>query len=93
MRDLSNQKKGSLMAFVAVMLITPDSLFIRLSSIDTWGLVFYRGIIPFGVVFIAMIIIYQTRFFKTLFIKTVLIIADLFLNQVFIEKILRIFKL
>ena len=37
------------MAFVAVMLITPDSIY-RLSSIDTWGLVFYRGIIPFGVV-------------------------------------------
>ena len=55
------------MAFVAVMLITPDSLFIRLSSIDTWGLVFYRGIIPFSVVFIGMIIIYQIRFFKILF--------------------------
>ena len=67
MRDLSNQKKGSLMAFIAVMLITPDSLFIRLSSIDTWGLVFYRGIIPFAVVFTGMIIIYQTRFFKILF--------------------------
>ena len=67
MKDLSSQKKGSLMAFVAVMLITPDSLFIRLSSIDTWGLVFYRGIIPFSVVFIGMIIIYQIRFFKILF--------------------------
>ena len=67
MKDLSSQKKGSLMAFVAVMLITPDSLFIRLSSIDTWGLVFYRGIIPFGVVFMGMMIIYQSRFFKILF--------------------------
>ena len=67
MRDLSNQKKGSLMAFVVVMLITPDSLFIRLSSIDTWGLVFYRGIIPFGVVFIGMMIIYQIRFLKFYF--------------------------
>ena len=67
MKDLSNQKKGSLMAFVAVMLITPDSLFIRLSSIDTWGFFFYRGIIPFCVVFIGMIIIYKSRFFKILF--------------------------
>ena len=67
MRKLSNQKKGSLMAFVAVMFITPDALFIRLSSIDTWSLVFYRGIIPFAVVFIGMIIIYQINFFKILF--------------------------
>ena len=67
MKDLSNQKKGSLMAFVAVMLITPDSLFIRLSSIDTWGLVFYRGIIPFMTVLLGMLIIYKLNFFKILF--------------------------
>ena len=67
MRKLSSQKKGSLMAFVAVLFITPDALFIRLSSIDTWSLVFYRGIIPFSVVFIGMIIIYQSNFFKILF--------------------------
>ena len=46
MKTLSDQKKGSLLAFVAVMFITPDSLFIRLSNVDTWGLVFYRGAIP-----------------------------------------------
>ena len=45
MKNLSDQQKGSLLAFVAVMFITPDSLFIRLSNVDTWGLVFYRGII------------------------------------------------
>ena len=67
MKNLSNQKKGSLMAFVAVLFITPDSLFIRLSSIDTWSLVFYRGIIPFAIVFCGMIIIYQSKFFKILF--------------------------
>ena len=67
MRKLSSQKKGSLMAFVAVLFITPDALFIRLSSIDTWSLVFYRGIIPFTVVFIGMVIIYQSNFFKILF--------------------------
>ena len=44
MKTLSDQQKGSLLAFVAVMFITPDSLFIRLSNIDTWGLVFYRGL-------------------------------------------------
>ena len=46
MKDLSDQKKGSLLALIAVMFITPDSLFIRLSNVDTWGLVFYRGAIP-----------------------------------------------
>ena len=69
MKSLSNQKKGSLMAFVAVMFITPDSLFIRLSTIDTWSLVFYRGIIPFTIVFLVMIFIYQFKFFKMLFLN------------------------
>ena len=66
-KNLTDQQKGSLLAFVAVMFITPDSLFIRLSNIDTWGLVFYRGIIPFVTVFLVMLIIYKLNFFKTLF--------------------------
>ena len=65
--SLSNQQKGSLLAFIAVMFITPDSLFIRLSSVDTWSLVFYRGIIPFFTVLIGMLIIYKLNFFKMLF--------------------------
>ncbi|MDA7572961.1 DMT family transporter [Candidatus Pelagibacter sp.] len=67
MKNFSEQQKGSLLAFVAVILITPDSLFIRLSNVDTWGLVFYRGIIPFVTVFLGMLIIYKLNFFKILF--------------------------
>ena len=67
MNNLTDQQKGSLLAFVAVMFITPDSLFIRLSNVDTWGLVFYRGIIPFFTVFLGMLIIYKVSFFKMLF--------------------------
>ena len=67
MNNLNDQQKGSLLAFVAVMFITPDSLFIRLSNIDTWGLVFYRGIIPFFTVFVGMLLIYKLNFFKIFF--------------------------
>ncbi len=67
MKSFSDQKKGSLLAFVAVMFITPDSLFIRLSNVDTWGLVFYRGVIPFVTVFLGMLVIYKLNFFKMLF--------------------------
>tara|TARA_B100001121_G_scaffold211137_1_gene184936 strand:+ start:11541 stop:12401 length:861 start_codon:yes stop_codon:yes gene_type:complete len=64
MKSLTDQQKGSLLAFIAVLFITPDSLFIRLSNVDTWGLVFYRGIIPFATVFLGMLIIYKLNFFK-----------------------------
>ena len=67
MKNLTDQQKGSLLAFVAVLFITPDSLFIRLSNIDTWGLVFYRGLIPFLTVFLGMLFIYKLNFFKILF--------------------------
>jgi drug/metabolite transporter (DMT)-like permease len=66
MNNLTDQKKGSLMAFVAVMFITPDSLFIRLSNVETWSLVFYRGIIPFVLVFAGMLLIYRLKFFNLL---------------------------
>ena len=67
MKNLSNQKKGSLLAFIAVMLITPDSLLIRLSNIETWGMLFYRGAIPFVVVLIGLLIFYNKNFLKALF--------------------------
>ena len=64
---LSNQQKGSSLAFVGVMFITPDSLFIRLSNIDTWSLLFYRGAIPFVVVLIGLVLFYKKNFFNALF--------------------------
>ena len=67
MKNLTDQQKGSLLAFTAVVFITPDSLFIRLSNIETWGLLFYRGAIPFITVFIALLMVYKANFFKLLF--------------------------
>ena len=62
----SNQKKGMLLAFTAVMFITPDSLFIRLANIESWGLIFYRGIIPFLSVFIFLLFIYKKKLLNEL---------------------------
>ncbi len=67
MNNLTNQQKGSLLAFVAVMLITPDSLLIRLSDIETWGMLFYRGAIPFVVVLVGLLIFYNKNFLNALF--------------------------
>ena len=62
MNKLSDQKKGSLLAFVAVMFITPDSLLIRLSNIETWGMLFYRGAIPFFIVLTGLLLFYRQNF-------------------------------
>ena len=66
MKHLSSQHKGSLLAFIAVMLITPDSILIRLSAIETWGMLFYRGAIPFVVVLVGLIFFYKNNLFKAL---------------------------
>ncbi len=65
-KNLSNQKKGSLLAFTAVIFITPDSLLIRLSNIETWGMLFYRGAIPFLVVLSGLLFFYKKNFIKAL---------------------------
>ena len=64
--NYSNQKKGMILAFTGIMFITPDSLFIRLANIESWNLIFYRGFIPFIVVFIGLLIIYKTKLINEL---------------------------
>ena len=63
----SDQKKGMLIAFTAIMFITPDALLIRLANLNSWNLIFYRGLIPFFVVFVALLIIYKTNLIKEIF--------------------------
>ena len=50
-----DQQKGTLLAFTAIMFITPDSLLIRLSNVESWNLIFYRGFIPFLAVFVGLL--------------------------------------
>ena len=70
LKHISDQHKGSLLAFIGVLFITPDSLLIRLSNLETWGLLFYRGLIPFFVVLIGLLFFYRTKFFDALFNRT-----------------------
>jgi len=64
--NYSNQKKGTLLAITGIMFITPDTLFIRLANLESWNLIFYRGFIPFIVVFIGLLIIYKTKLINEL---------------------------
>ncbi len=63
---LTDQRKGTLLAFTAIMFITPDSLLIRLSNINSWNLIFYRGFIPFFIVFLGLLFIYKSKLFSSL---------------------------
>ena len=64
---LNNQQKGIALAFFGVLMITPDSLFIRLVSINSWDLVFYRGAIPFSCLLVGLLFFYKNKFFSTFY--------------------------
>ena len=66
--NLSDKQKGIALSLIGVLIITPDSLFIRLIDIPSWELLFYRGLIPFFCLFIALIIYYKKKFIYSLII-------------------------
>ena len=50
-------------------LFISTNLLIRLSTLDTWGLLFYRGAIPFVVVLLSLVLIYRSKLIKLVFYK------------------------
>jgi len=42
---LSNNSKGILLAFIGVLILTPDTLFMRLSELERWQMVGWRGVL------------------------------------------------
>ena len=64
MNTLNDKQKGILLSLSGILIITPDSLFIRLVKINSWELVFYRGIIPFLCLFLGLLIYYNKNFIK-----------------------------
>ena len=64
--NLTNQQTGTLLAFTAIMFITPDSLLIRLSNVESWNLIFYRGIIPFFAVLVGLLVIQKGQVISSL---------------------------
>jgi len=61
---LEHKHKGLLLALVGILFITPDSLSIRLVGINSWELMFYRGLIPFFCLFMLLLFIYKKNFIK-----------------------------
>ena len=65
--NITDRQKGMLFAFIGVLLITPDSLLIRLVSLDTWNLLFYRSIVPGLILFFGCAIVWNREFPKILY--------------------------
>ena len=66
--NLTDKQKGIFLSLIGVLIITPDSLFIRLIDIPSWELLFYRGLIPFVLLFIFLIFYFNKNFISSILI-------------------------
>ena len=66
--NLSDKQKGIALSLIGVLIITPDSLFIRLIDIPSWELLFYRGLVPFICLFLFLLIYYKKKFINSFLI-------------------------
>ena len=62
--NLTDKQKGMGLAFLGVLFITPDSLLVRLISLEAWGLIFFRGFLPFFFLLILLLIYYKKKFLE-----------------------------
>ena len=65
---LTDKQKGVALSLIGVLVITPDSLLIRLINIPSWELLFYRGLIPFVLLFILLLLYYKKNFLHSILI-------------------------
>ena len=62
MSVLSDHSKGLIMTLVAVLLLSPDALLVRLIGTDPWTLLFWRGLLSGGILIIFLGALYRRQF-------------------------------
>ena len=58
---MTNHLKGILMTFIGVVILSPDSVLIRLADADSWTVLFYRGLLMSIGVMILLLITYRSK--------------------------------
>ena len=54
---LSNNSKGIFLAFIGVLILTPDTLFMRLSELERWQMVGWRGVLMGVTLFVIWLLV------------------------------------
>tara|TARA_Y100000590_G_scaffold109920_1_gene125316 strand:- start:3771 stop:4634 length:864 start_codon:yes stop_codon:yes gene_type:complete len=65
--QLTDKQKGISLAFIGILFITPDSLLVRLISLSSWDLIFFRGLLPFFFLLITLLIYFKKNFYHACF--------------------------
>jgi drug/metabolite transporter (DMT)-like permease len=64
--ELSDRAKGILMSLLGVVILSPDSLLIRLAGLDDYTLIFYRGLFPACAITLILWLHYRADFVPAL---------------------------
>ena len=65
---MKSRNKGLLLSIIGVLILSPDSLLIRLVELDDFSLIFYRSALPVIAIFIYLIFNYQKSFIKSFYL-------------------------
>ena len=65
---MKTRNKGLLLSFIGVLILSPDSLLIRLVDLDDFSLIFYRSALPIVTILIFLIYTYQESFLKSFYL-------------------------
>ena len=65
---MKTRNKGLLLSFIGVLILSPDSLLIRLVDLDDFSLIFYRSALPAVSILIFLIYTYQKSFLKSFYL-------------------------
>ena len=66
--QLTDKQKGIALSLIGVLIITPDTLLIRLINLPSWELLFYRGLIPFICLLFFLLFYYKKKFINSFLI-------------------------
>ncbi len=58
---MTSHLKGILMTFIGVVVLSPDSVLIRLADADSWTVLFYRGLLMSIGVMILLLVTYRSK--------------------------------
>ena len=62
---MNTRNKGLLLSLIGVIILSPDSLLIRLVDLDDFSLIFYRSALPIFTVFLFLLYHYKSSVFKS----------------------------
>ena len=63
--NLNEHTKGLLMTFIAVLILSPDALLVRLIRCDLWSLLFWRCLLTGGMMTLFLVVRYRQGFWRS----------------------------